>query len=326
MISTGTNTANRTALVTGADGFLGRHIVRHLAGCRWRVVGTVRYPPAQSEPDQPGLSAVYPIDLCDTPLDEILATTQPDVIVHAAGPASVPKSMKDPAADFRASVDTLQTVLDSVRATLPTCRVVFLSSAAVYGNPGSLPISEETPPDPISPYGFHKLIGETLITEYHKVFGVHACSVRIFSAYGPGLRRQVLWDVTTAMLRSSSITLLGTGDETRDFVHVADIARGIKAVIDNGAFEAEVYNLATGCETSIGNLARMLADAVGRASDIAFSGIRRDGDPLHWRADMGRLTALGFTPKISMEQGVAEYAQWVLDDSVVSHMADVRAG
>ena len=292
-----------TVVVTGAAGFLGGYILRELTARSWRVVGT----------DRVGSGDLRILDLPSPDLASLLDQVRPDVIVHAAGPASVPGSLADPAADFRESMLPLLNVLDAIRQIGLPCRVVYLSSAAVYGNPAGLPVSESHPAAPISPYGYHKWMGEKLIEEYHRVYGLGGCSVRIFSAYGRGLRRQVLWDAAWKILRGPVAELIGTGRESRDFVHASDVARGVAAIIERGAYEAEVYNLGSGRETSIAELARLLAEALGRQANVTFSGSARTGDPARWCADVTRLIGLGYEPRVGLREGVADFAAWILE-------------
>ena len=290
-----------TVVVTGAAGFLGGYILRELTARSWRVVGT----------DRVGSRDLRILDLPSPELASLLDHVRPDVIVHAAGPASVPQSLADPAADFRESMLPLLNVLDAIRQAGLACRVVYLSSAAVYGNPAGLPVSESHPAAPISPYGYHKWMGEKLIEEYHRVYGLGGCSVRIFSAYGRGLRRQVLWDAAWKILRGPVAELIGTGRESRDFVHASDVARGVAAIIERGAYEAEVYNLGSGRETSIAELARLLAEALGRQANVTFSGSARTGDPARWCADITRLSGLGYDSRVGLREGVADFAGWI---------------
>ena len=104
-------------------------------------------------------------------------------------------------------------------------RVVFVSSAAVYGNPPSLPVDEKATPCPMSPYGRHKVECEQLLREFHERIELPSVSLRVFSAYGEGLRRQIFWDVCVQALANGEIRLHGSGSETRDFVHAYDVAK-----------------------------------------------------------------------------------------------------
>jgi UDP-glucose 4-epimerase len=201
-------------------------------------------------------------------------------------------------------------VLEAIRRHAAECRVVLLSSAAVYGDASQSPTPETTPTAPISPYGFHKLICEFMLREYNQVFGIGGCSVRLFSAYGPGLRRQVIWDICRKASNGQPVLLDGTGSETRDFLYVDDIALGIARVIDKAAFGGECYNLASGVETSIRSLAQRVVLSLGTQNEIRFSGVVRDGDPHRWWADISRIKLLGFHPSVAIDEGVGRYVDW----------------
>ena len=300
-----------TILITGSSGFLGSAVGGELSTAGCRVIGVDRNEPTSRDGKADVFAERHTLATSDPAFAEIIRDARPDVIVHCAGPASVQDSMRDPARDFHDATAPLLDVLDAVRRAGNACRVVLLSSAAVHGQPDSLPIREDAPLRPISAYGFHKLACERLIEEFHRLYGVAGCSVRVFSAYGEGLRRQVLWDVSRRMLTKDRVTLHGTGTETRDFIHASDVARGVRVVIERGAFEAEAYNLATGRETTMRDLADMLVTAMGRSTEIAFNGLGRKGDPLRWRGDIGKMAALGFSPQVTLEQGVEDYANWV---------------
>ena len=307
-----------SALVTGVDGFLGRYIARELACHGYRVTGVDRsVAPDRSDFDTT-CSIVHRFSLPSDQFDEVLNDDRPDIIVHAAGPASVPRSIENPDADFHGNVGVLLGLLESIRRADVNTRLINLSSAAVYGNATEVPIPETAPPLPVSPYGFHKLVGEQLIEEYHERYELAVCSVRIFSAYGVGLRRQVLWDIARRVRDGVNVELFGTGEETRDFVHAGDVAIAIRIIAERASFEGEVYNVATGRETSIATLATMLIEAMDTNADITFSGDARSGDPFRMRADTRKIEQLGFVPNVTLEQGIKEYADWVTLSTVMS--------
>ena len=234
---------------------------------------------------------------------------KPDLIIHAAGPSSVAESVEDPTSDFLGSVDVFYHVMDSVRRLAPSCKVLLLSSAAVYGNPQTLPVHEDAPLCPISPYGFHKKICEILIEEFHSIYGIRGCSVRIFSAYGAGLKRQVLWDISRKALWDKVVNL-----------QVLEKRRGISFMLKMSreaweswpitpVFLPKLIIFRTGA-TTIREVAETLVTELGRNCSIDFSQVRRAGDPLFWQADITRLSQLGYEPRISFVHGAAEYAKW----------------
>jgi UDP-glucose 4-epimerase len=298
-----------TCLVLGDCGFIGRHVAVEFASAGYEVVGVDR-----SAPGAPGVRHIS-LALPSPELVAVIADVRPDVIVNAAGPASVAGSLEDPRGDFHGTVDVLLGVLDAVRATGVPARVVAMSSAAVYGNPSELPVTEDADLAPVSPYGYHRIVAETLLCEYATVFGVAACAARVFSAYGPGLRRQLLWDVCRKAAESPSVRLSGTGTETRDFVHVTDIARAVRVLAEKAPGCGEAYNVASGVETSVAQIASGLLATVRPDATLEFSGEQRLGDPLRWRADVSAIRALGFEPRMPIERGLAEYATWFLAES-----------
>ena len=298
----------KTVVITGVAGFLGGHVARHFAQNGWSVVGVDVVAPENA---RIGTQCRYvQLSLPSPELSELLKEIQPHTCVHCAGRASVALSIEDPAADFRGNTVLTFELLDALRRSAPRCRFLLLSSAAVYGNPQRLPVGEDQPVAPLSPYGFHKRQAELLVQEFAKVYGQPGLSVRIFSAYGPGLRRQVIWDICERILSTGALTLGGTGEETRDFVHAADVAAALALLADRAPAEGEIYNLATGRETSIAELAEVLATALKREVRAIFDGRSRPGDPRNWRADISKLRVLGFQPALSLEDGLAQIAQW----------------
>jgi UDP-glucose 4-epimerase len=298
----------KTVLVTGVAGFIGRYVTRYFADQGWQVVGVDNHPPENVA--LANLTAYHRCHLPSTEFPSILQTAQPQVCIHCAGRASVGLSITDPSADFYASTAVTFEVLNALRLYAPSCRFLFLSSAAVYGSPTVLPISEEVSPYPISPYGFHKWQGEQLCQEFTQVYGVPTASVRIFSAYGPGLRRQVLWDICQKALTQSHLALQGTGEESRDFIHALDIAQALYLLATIAPMHGEVYNLGTGSELTIAHLTNLLLKTLGCGKIPDFDGIIPLGTPKNWRADISKLQALGFEAKVPIEKGIETFAHW----------------
>lgn len=295
-------------LVTGAAGFLGRYIVEEFAQGGATVLGIDLVP---SESALHGERISYrQVSLPGVELDRLLADFAPDVFVHCAGRASVALSMENPQADFVDSVGLTFQMLESLRRFAPASRFVFMSSAAVYGNPPSLPVLETHPILPLSPYGYHKRQCELLVEEFARVFRIPTFAVRIFSAYGRGLRRQVVWDICERALKTNQLSLRGTGKESRDFIHARDVAKAIVLLAERAPAHGEVYNLAAGVESTIEDVAQALLQCLGLSIRAKFDGVRPAGDPANWRADISRIRDLGFAPTISLQNGLEEVAQW----------------
>lgn len=301
-------TQSKSVLVTGVAGFIGRYVARYFSEQGWSVLGVDNAPPENVPLSN--LSTYYRLQLPDAALSNLLQQESPHVCIHCAGRASVGLSITDPAADFYASTMLTFEVLNTLRLHAPSCRFILLSSAAVYGNPQKLPISETDSVNPISPYGFHKWQCEQLCLEFAKVYHQLTASLRIFSAYGPGLRRQVLWDMCQKVITQNALILQGTGQESRDFIHALDIANALNVVVNSAPMQGEVYNLGTGQEVTIAQLAKLVLDALEADCTPMFDGVVPAGTPLNWRADISKLQSLGFKTSVPLERGVKTFAHW----------------
>jgi UDP-glucose 4-epimerase len=297
-------------LVTGVAGFIGRHVACLFSSQGYDVIGIDRLSPEDVSLASLNLDNYFQLQLPDAKLSEIVKHYEVEACIHCAGRASISESVSDPAPDFHNGVPITFEILNALRLHRPNGKFVFLSSAAVYGNPARLPVSETAPVNPISPYGFHKLQCELLCKEFSQVYGLRTASLRIFSAYGPGLRRQVVWDIFQKSIANPVLSLQGTGTESRDFVHVEDISDAIVTVVKNGRFDGEVYNVASGREVKIFELAAIMLASLGITKTIEFNGIVPVGVPQNWRADISKLQNLGFLPAISLEQGITEFVNW----------------
>ena len=298
-------------LVTGAGGFLGSHIC-HYFGQRGHSIAAIDRVPAPSETAAlyPNLRSFSTLKLPDTRFSAIIQEFQPALLIHCAGSASVPYSMQEPYDDFQQAAGVTAFILETLRNYMPSCHFVFLSSAAVYGNPTILPVREETPCQPISPYGYHKYICETLCREYESIYSVRSAVLRIFSAYGERLRKQVIFDLCGKFSDPSikRVELFGTGDETRDFIHAADIAQAADRI--RTAKASGVFNVASGVQTRISEVAEIIKQCFQSDKEIVYSGSNRPGDPLCWQADISKLSSLGFRQEVAFQEGIGNYCRW----------------
>jgi UDP-glucose 4-epimerase len=300
----------KLAWITGAHGFLGRHVARQLAADGWHVAGIGHGGWAAARREW-GIDVWKNADIDLPNLDALAAESgRPELIFHAAGGGSVGVSLEQPFADFQRTVTTTAAVLDVVRRRAPDAHVIYPSSAAVYGKAPQQPIAEATPPAPLSPYGVHKLMAEQLCESAARHFGVRSTVIRFFSVYGPGLRKQLLWDLTRQLMACPrEVVLHGTGEETRDFLHVDDAAR-LVALLALHPHAPAVVNGGSGTAVSIRAVATAVAAARGSAVALRFNGVTRAGDPPHYRADTAGLDAIGFRPTRRWDDGVREYVDW----------------
>lgn len=290
----------KTLVVLGGSGFIGGHVCQHFAGKGWRVVCVGR------GGGHPAAQVSLPFDLPTPSLGQILTRERPSLVLNAAGRANVALSVRDPWGDFKVTPSISMECLEALRTTLPDCAFITFSSASVYGNPASLPVSEQALLRPVSPYGFHKQMEELACAEYAQLYGLRTCALRVFSAYGERLHRQVVWDLSKriAGAQGRPVRVLGTGMESRDFIHGEDVARAVESVFVAGRLQGTPINVANGEEVLIRDLAGMVRDTLGSSSAIEFDGKPPEGYPLRWHADIGVLRACGFKSTVGLQEGV----------------------
>lgn len=240
-----------------------------------------------------------------------------DYCINCTGSANVQESMLNPYYDFNSNFSNLARLLDVILKFNPECKVLNFSSAAVYGNPVSLPITVNDRVLPLSAYGLHKLLSERFLSEYSRIFGLLTCSVRVFSAYGNGQKKLFPWDCYQKINNPSNskfVFFFGTGNESRDYIHIRDIINQIDLVINNGQFNGEVYNVANGQEIYIKDIANLIKIYSRSSTIIKFTGNSRIGDPLNWKADITQMLKWGYRVSVSIEDGIKEYVKWAKEN------------
>jgi UDP-glucose 4-epimerase len=302
-----------TVWITGANGFIARHLARELVD-RGETVDGIGYGAPQDEDRRHfGYRTCLDGAVDESNLHALASTTElPTTIYHLAGGSSVGGSMTQPHKDFSRTVTGTEQLLEWMRTNAPQCRLVAVSSAAVYGARHSGSIAETAPLDPMSPYGQHKRIMEQLCQSYAVTFGLQSIVVRLFSVYGPALQKQLLWDLCSRLQDGNRrLVLDGTGSETRDWTNVRDVARLLTAVPTYPLPETcHVLNGGSGVGTTVSQIARCAIESWGKGLSVEFSGQTRAGDPTSLISDSTRLEALGFKWTTNLDAGVNEYVQW----------------
>jgi len=297
----------KTALVTGAHGSIGRQVALLLSARNWQVTGLGHGNWECVDHRAWGLSSWHEGDVA---LENLRALdVRPTLVIHCAGSGAVGTSLAAPYMDFRRTVESTAVILVFLRVDCPESTLVFPSSAAVYGVTDRLPMVEDMLLRPTSPYGVHKKIAEELVAEYAKWFGLKTIVVRLFSVYGEGFRKQLLWDACQKIMRDDS-NFFGTGEETRDWLHVSDAADLLLQASDHASASCPVVNGGYGEPVSVRDVLTELFRLMGRNDSPKFSRTRRAGDPLHYHADMRRAFAWGWRPKIPWRVGLERYQSW----------------
>ena len=298
------------ALVLGAAGFVGRHTCRALAASGCTVIGIGHGRWTAKEAAGFGIDRWIDSDITLEALVALGDLGPVDCVVHCAGSGAVSFSYADPWQDFQRATVTTAAVLEWVRRQdKPRPRLVMVSSAAVYGDQGDTDATETAVRSPISPYGFHKLAAESLCESASRFFEVPVSIVRLFSVYGEGLRKQLLWDAMNKFSRGED-QFFGTGHELRDWLHVDDAAELLSAAALVPQSRFEIFNGAHRQATTAQVLQQLAAISFPGISPH-FNGETHTGNPRRLTADCGHAgRLLSWTPEVDLADGLRRYAEW----------------
>jgi UDP-glucose 4-epimerase len=297
--------------ITGARGFIGRNLAPYLTNKGCSVLGLGHGSWASEDAHRYGVVYWINGEVNSPNLKQLLKQASvPEVIYHLAGGSYVSPSFQNPQEDFERTVYTTAQLLEWIRSDLPEVRLICASSAAVYGAGHSCPIRTNAALNPYSPYGFHKAMMEMLCRSYVENFGLNITIIRLFSVYGPGLEKQVIWDICCKLASDpATITMSGTGNEVRDWLHITDTVR-LMTLVGELNRSPIVINGGTGEKTCVSDIVNMIANTWGSHTNIIFNGKRRLGDPDFLVADIEKTKALGFSPSVSLQQGISETVAW----------------
>ncbi len=256
----------------------------------------------------------FKVDPFNSDYIEIFEKQQFDLVINCVGSANVGASIENPFFDFDLNVTVVSKILGAIYKTNPQTKFINISSAAVYGNPKVLPIRPEFAENTrsISPYGVHKRLSEILLKNYYDSFEIPTCSLRIFSAYGNGQKKLLMWDLLEKFLhnKSKTVELFGTGNETRDFIHIDDIIQQLELIIESAPFKGEAINVANGVEVKIGEVANLFKITLNSDKSIVFNNLTRKGDPLNWCADITQLNNWGYLQSVTLQDGIQRFIEW----------------
>jgi UDP-glucose 4-epimerase len=291
-------------LIIGANGFIGKNVTNHFGAMNGYSIYSCGTQPNDSNNH-------FNVESTNPDFNSIFKKITFDFCINAAGAADVQFSFKNPTIDFALNVINVEKILEAIRIYNPGCKFINFSSAAVYGNPLVLPIIETSESVPLSPYGWHKMQSEILCREYFTCFGINTISLRVFSAFGEGLKKQLFWDLYQKSKKSKVVELFGTGEEGRDFIYIKDLLLALECVIKNSLFKGEAINVANGQAEKIKDAARIFFENFEQKTELVFTNNIKTGDPIYWQADIEKLKKLGFTPKYSFKAGLANTAKWL---------------
>ncbi len=295
-------------LVTGGAGFIGSHLCETLLEQDAKVIAYDNLSTGKIEyiRDLPEKKIKFiQGDIRDSTALEKAARNS-ETIFHLAAQTSVPFSMKKPKEDFEVNAHGTLNVLEIARKK--DARIVFASTAAVYGNAEKTPTPEDYPTRPISFYGLSKRVAEDYCQFYHENYGVEVVILRIFNVYG--LRGHgVIPDFLNKLKKTPGrLEVLGTGEQSRDFIHVSDVVRALVLCAQHQKVDGQVYNLGSGTATSVTAIARMMIASLNMrgVTKLSFTGGQAwEGDAKLTHADISKIVAeLNWRPLVKLRDGI----------------------
>lgn len=300
-------------LVTGAAGFIGSHTCDRLLAAGAEVIGIDNFRSGRRENLKGALAhprfRLVEADVAEPGVARKHAA-EVDAIIHLAALVSVPESIRDPALNFRLNVQATHAVADAAREA-GVKRIVFASSAAVYGDNTELPLTERSETRPISPYGAAKLASEALLLGHGAAFGITVRCMRYFNVFGPRQDPRSPYSGVISIFAEkfgagTAPTIFGDGEQTRDFVSVHDVARANVIAATADGIESGIANMCTGTPTSLNALAATMRGLIPNAPAPVF-GPAREGDIRHSLGAPERAQReLGWRAEVGLRQGLAE--------------------
>jgi UDP-glucose 4-epimerase len=298
-------------LVTGGAGFIASHVVDRLINEGHQVV-IIDDMSTGKESNLNPKAKLYKMDICDPALESVFQTEKPDYVNHHAGQISVVRSVREP--DFDVKVNVLGSLnIIQLSHKYNVKKIVSISSGGtVYGEPKYLPVDEDHPNLPLSPYGIDKFTTEKYLYMYGVIFGMNYTILRYSNVYGP---RQdphgeagVVAIFTLKMLDGIQPTIFGDGTATRDYIYVEDIVEANMLAFERG--DREAYNIAVNKETSVNEIFSLLKAEFNFPHDVIY-GDKRPGELQRICLTNHKAKAgLGWSPKVSLEEGIKRTVQY----------------
>jgi UDP-glucose 4-epimerase len=298
-------------LITGGAGFIGSNLADAYVARGWRVSIVDNLSTGDRRNLNPN-AEFHEVDIRDAAAGDLIRKLKPDVISHHAAQMDVRKSVEDPAADADVNVVGTLRLLEAA-ADAGVKRIVFASTGgAIYGEPVEVPQGETHPTEPLSPYGCAKLAVEHYLHYFRVVRGLSSVALRYANVYGPRQNAQgeagVVAIFAKRMINGQTVTINGSGEQTRDFVYVGDVV-----VANLAASESEwqgQYNVGTGVETSINALFQTLASIAGLSAPAEFAPAKA-GEQMRSVLDGRRLRALAALPEpVMLREGLGTTFDW----------------
>lgn len=304
-------------LITGGAGFIGSNLAEALIGKNEIVVvDDLSMGKLENLPNSTNLH-FYRHSICDQAfMSNLLMEWDFDYIFLLAAVASVADTIKRPLETHEVNQEANIHILDVVRKKrLNIKRLLFTSSAAVYGNDPELPKTETSVIDPLTPYAIDKFSTERFVLDYGRLYGIPTVATRFFNVYGPKQNPDspysgVLSLISNSIKGDTRFTVFGDGNQTRDFVYIDDVISALKKLVTSKKSLYEVYNVATAIPTTLNDVIRIFNSISGKKLNVGYEDPRM-GDIRNSYADISKLETLGYKPGYDIEMGLKEYWQYI---------------
>lgn len=310
-------------LITGGAGFIGSNLANHLAGNnKVTVVDDLSMGKKENLIDSNNITFLDGSVTDKTMMEELLVSNQFDYIFHLAAVASVADSVERPVETHQVNFESVLLLLELTKKTQQNIkRIIFSSSAAVYGDEPTLPKKESSEIKPLTPYAIDKYAAERFVSIYYSLYGIPTSAVRFFNIYGPNQNPSspysgvisILIDNYRKLRKEEEVffSMYGDGNQSRDFVYVEDAIQALLVVAQSANSLGEVYNVGTGESVTLNQLISTIDDKLSLSMPVQYKK-ERDGDIKESLADIRKLSYIGYKPKFTLEQGIEAYLKLLM--------------
>ena len=309
-----------TILIAGGKGTIGSSLAKHLKKNNFRIIGIGTNNSKQSNNDEDvyfdiWLNGNVRLNLLEKIKEKI------DIIINCTGSGTVGYSNKYPEDSFIKSIESTNALLEYSQKYQSDVINIFLSSAAVYGNKKLFQEDNPNLIEPISRYGLHKVISENIYSRFSKMYNLKVLILRLFSIYGIGFKKQLLWDASNKFksCTSNQIEFWGTGQERRDWLNIKDFEILVEKMINSkkDLFKKDLidtFNCGSGTTLSVKDILGCLSYNFHYKGQTIFNNIVREGDPFYQCAAIEKVKGIGWHPLINIEKGIENYCEWVISE------------
>lgn len=301
-----------TILITGGAGFIGSNLADALIeDNEIVVVDDLSMGKIENLPESSNLH-FFEHSITDYKfMNDLLVEWKFDYIFLLAAVASVADTIERPLETHEVNQNANINILETIRVNkLPIKKLLFASSAAVYGNNPELPKKETSPIDPLSPYAIDKYATERFVIDYGKLYGIPTVATRFFNVYGPKQNPESPYSGVISLIKDAVkndivFTIFGDGEQTRDFIYVSDVIEAMVTLMVKKCVYT-VFNVATGYSISLNSVIRAYEEICSKKIDLNYLP-RRAGDIISSGADISKLSKLNFKVKLDVRQGLLRY-------------------